>query len=148
MLLASVMIPDSVISIDRGAFIECDSLTSIEAAKSNAQYSSEDGVLFDKDKTDLLVFPAGKSGHYKIPDSVTSIGDLAFNYCRNLFSVTIPDSVISIGGGAFENCISLANLTIPDSVTSIGNFAFNYCRDLSSVIVMRPQRAVEIKKPT
>ena len=133
--LASVMIPDSVISIDSGAFIECDSLTSIEAAKSNALYSSEDGVLFDKHKTELLVFPAGKSGHYTIPESVTSIGDRAFNYCRNLFSVAIPDSVTSIGGGAFESCISLANLTIPDSVTSIGNSAFNYCRDLSSVTI-------------
>ena len=133
--LTSVTIPDSVISIDRGAFIACGSLTSIEASKGNAQYSSEDGVLFDKHKTELVLFPAGKSGHYTIPDSVTSIGDRAFNYCHNLFGVTIPDRVTSIGGGAFESCISLASVTIPDSVTSIGNFAFNYCRDLASVTI-------------
>ncbi len=133
--LISVTIPDSVISIDRGAFIDCVSLTSIETGKNNARYSSEDGVLFDKHKTELVLFPAGKSGHYTIPDGVTSIADRAFNYCRNLVSVTIPDSVTSIGGGAFENCISLANVTIPDSVTSIGNFAFNYCRDLVSVTI-------------
>ena len=87
--LMSVTIPDSVISIDRGAFIDCVSLTSIETGKSNARYSSEDGVLFDKHKTELVLFPAGKRGHYAIPDSVTSIGDRAFNYCRDLVSVTI-----------------------------------------------------------
>ena len=58
--LTSVMIPGSVISIDRGAFIACGSLISIEASKGNAQYSSQDGVLFDKHKTELVLFPAGK----------------------------------------------------------------------------------------
>ena len=62
-----------------------------------------------------------------IPNSVTSIGDSAFWFCRDLTSITIPDSVTSIGSSAFEYCTSLTNITIPDSVTSIGKSAFNSC---------------------
>jgi len=70
-----------------------------------------------------------------IPDSVTSIGDRAFEYCRSLHSVTIPDSVKSIGGGAFYRCSSLQSVTIPDSVTSIGSYAFEGCESLQSVTI-------------
>ena len=59
-----------------------------------------------------------------IPDSVTSIGNYAFQNCTGLTNVVIPDGVTSIGGGAFRNCSSLTSITIPDSVTSIGIYAF------------------------
>ncbi len=97
--LTSVTIPDSVTNIDIGAFVGCSSLTSIEVGKNNAEYSSEDWVLFSKKKTELIQFPAGKNGHYTIPDNVTSIADTAFYDCSRLTSVTIPDSVTTIGGG-------------------------------------------------
>ena len=97
--LTSVTIPDSVTNIDIGAFVGCSSLTSIEVGKNNAEYSSEDEVLFSKNKTELIQFPAGKNGHYTIPDNVTTIADTAFYDCSRLTSVTIPDSVTTIGGG-------------------------------------------------
>ena len=66
--------------------------------------------------------------------SVTSIGDLAFDYCRGLTgSLTIPNSVTSIGIYAFADCTSLASVTIPNSVTSIGSYAFYYCSGLTHV---------------
>ncbi|SVD92982.1 uncharacterized protein METZ01_LOCUS445836, partial [marine metagenome] len=133
--LTSVRIPDSATSIKVGTFIGCSSLTSIESGKSNMEYSSEDGVLFSKNKTELIQFPAGKSGHYTIPDSVTTIGDTAFYDCSSLTSVTIPDSVTSIGGGAFEGCSSLTSVTIGNSVTSIGDFTFYDCSSLASVTI-------------
>ena len=68
-----------------------------------------------------------------IPDSVTSIGDIAFYGCTGLTSVTIPDSVTSIGYAAFEGCTGLTSVTIPDSVTSIGDYAFSGCTGLTSV---------------
>ena len=70
-----------------------------------------------------------------IPDSVTSIGDLAFSGCTSLTSITIPDSVTSIGNRAFWGCTSLTSITIPDSVTSIGEYAFSGCTSLTGVYI-------------
>ena len=70
-----------------------------------------------------------------IPDSVTSIGDSAFRCCDSLQSVTIPDSVTSIGDCVFYNCSFLQSVTIPDSVTSIGDSAFEKCKSLQSVTI-------------
>ena len=133
--LTGVTIPDSVTSIGESAFWGCSSLTSIEVGKGNSEYSSEDGVLFDKYETVLIQFPAGKSGHYTIPDSVTSIGKSAFKNCSSLTSVTIPDSFTSIWSWAFQYCSSLTSITIPDSVTSIGGNAFRGCSSLTSITI-------------
>ena len=70
-----------------------------------------------------------------IPNSVTSIGDNAFEYCFSLSNLVIPDGVTSIGKWAFEDCSSLSSVVIPDSVTSIGNHAFAYCESLSSIVI-------------
>jgi len=86
-------------------------LTSIIVDASNTVYSSQDGVLYNKDRTVLIEYPYGKSGGFTIPDSVTSIGDYAFFNCSGLTSVTIPDSVTSIGSYAFYGC---SGLTIAD----------------------------------
>jgi hypothetical protein len=70
-----------------------------------------------------------------IPSSVTSIGGWAFQACTGLTSVTIPSSVTSIGGGAFANCTSLTSATIPDGVTSIGDWTFEFCTSLTSITI-------------
>jgi hypothetical protein len=70
-----------------------------------------------------------------IPNSVTSIGYAAFEYCPGLTSVVIPNSVTSIGNYTFGSCSSLTSITIPNSVTSIGNNTFEYCTGLTSIIV-------------
>ena len=133
--LASVTIGDSVTSIGRLAFGDCSSLTSISVAAGNTAYSSESGVLFNKDKITLICCPGGKSGSYTIPDSVTSIGSYAFYNCSGLTTVTIPNGVKSIPEDAFEYCSSLTSVTIPDSVTSIGKSAFSDCGSLTSVTI-------------
>lgn len=70
-----------------------------------------------------------------IPNSVTSIGSGAFYYCSGLKSITIPSSVTSIGSCAFENCTSLTSVTIPDSVTTIASSAFENCTSLASITI-------------
>jgi len=136
--LASVTIPNSVTSIGDGAFDKCASLTAINIDAGNTTYSSEQGVLFNKNKTTLIQCPPGKTGAYTIPNSVTSIesGDFgAFGDCTKLTSVIIPNSVTSIGNSTFFGCTSLKSVTIPASVTSIGDAAFSGCTSLASVTI-------------
>ena len=122
--LTNITIPNSVTWIG-DAFEDCTSLISIEVSYDNENYSSVHGVLFNKDETELITYPAGKTdSEYVISNNVTSIGDSAFRSCTSLIGVTIPNSVKSIGSGAFWGCDNLKSVTIPDSVTSIGASAF------------------------
>jgi hypothetical protein len=135
-------------------FSICEALTWIDVSEANSNYASVDGVLFSKDQTTLVAFPRGRTGSYSIPDgtisigggflqsnltsvtipdSVWSVGDLTFGYCRNLTDVTIGNGVTGIGGWAFYNCTSLTNVVLPDIVTYIGENAFWGCTDLASI---------------
>ena len=109
--LISITIPNSVISIGDDVFLACNSLASINVESGNINYSSENGVLFDKNKTSLIYYPGGKTGDYIIPASVASIGYSAFSDCGSLTSIVIPSNVTSIGDYAFFNCGSLTSIT-------------------------------------
>ncbi|MCL2087413.1 MAG: leucine-rich repeat protein [Oscillospiraceae bacterium] len=132
--LTVITIPDSVTSIEERAFYWCTGLTEIKVSANNQYFTDIDGVLFNKAATTLITYPPGRQGGYTIPNSVTSIGDSAFNTCYGLTSVTIPDRVTSIGYDAFFYCEGLTSVTIPDSVISIGGWAFSYCEGLTRVV--------------
>lgn len=134
--LTSVTIPKGVTSIGGCPFGNCSSLITILVEDGNPNYSAKNGMLFNKDQTVLIQYPAGKSEvAYAIPEGVTSIGNGAFYGCSSLTSVTIPEGVTSIGGGAFQYCSSLTSVFIPESVTSIGDGAFADCSALASVSI-------------
>ncbi|MGN0522316.1 MAG: leucine-rich repeat domain-containing protein, partial [Eubacterium sp.] len=133
--LTNITIPDSVTSIGYCAFYYCTSLTDIIVDSANANYSSQDGVLFDKNKTTLIQYPIGNERiSYTIPNSVTSIGDYAL-CCTGLTSITIPENVTYIGNWAFADCTSLTSITIPENVTYIGDWAFADCTSLTSICI-------------
>ena len=132
--LTSITIPNSVTSIGEKAFFWCLALTAIYVAEANEYYSSLDGVLFNKDKTELICYPPSKvDDSYNIPNSVKSIGNSAFEDCKKLTNIKIPDSVTSIGDSAFNHCTNLSRITIPDSVTCISDYAFFDCSGLKSI---------------
>jgi hypothetical protein len=110
--LTSVSIPDSVTSIEEKAFCSFSSLITINVSGNNSAYSSQDGVLYNKDKTTLIQYPNGKTDTtFTIPNDVTRIGENAFYYCENITSVNIPESVTSIGNFAFFDCKNLTSVT-------------------------------------
>ena len=132
--LAEIVIPNSVISIDKYTFSGCINLTDITVSPDNKNYSSVDGVLFNKDGSELIVYLKGNGrSAYTVPDGVTQISYSAFYDCTSLAEIVIPDSVTSIGGSAFSGCTSLAEIVIPDSVTSIGGSAFSGCTSLAEI---------------
>ena len=134
--LKSITIPKRVTTIGNCAFYTCYDLQSIEVDSDNPEYCSENGVLYNKEKTEIIRFPKEKTEvSFAIPKSVTKIADGAFEYCKNLTNVTIPNDMTSIGNNAFESCSGLTNITIPKSVTSIGDRAFSECSKLTSIII-------------
>ncbi|MDE6412707.1 MAG: leucine-rich repeat protein, partial [Eubacterium sp.] len=133
--LKTVTIGSGVAKIAEDAFFGCEKLISIDVDSNNANYSSENGVLYNKNKTMLMQYPCGKTDtSFTIPDSVTSIAEGAFAFSTSLKNVTIPNSVTSIGEGAFAGC-GLTSIAIPNSVTTIGEAAFIMCENLTSINV-------------
>ncbi len=132
--LTSIKIPSSVISIGDPAFYGCSSLISINVTADNANYTSVNGVLFDKKKSELICYPTGKTDKsYIVPDGVTMINNEAFYNNKFLINITLPDSLVSIGYRAFSYCSSLKSVIIPDGVTEIVSATFSGCSSLQSV---------------
>ena len=151
--ISQVNIGKSLSSLGSNVFDSCTKLSSINVASGNSSYTSDDGILFNSDKTSLIAYPAGKAGtDYDVPSSVVSVGDHAFANNQKLENVTLPkgvetlgkyafskatklqtlelgNSLKSIGTLAFWNCSNLQSLTIPDTVTEIGSTAFYNCYD-------------------
>ncbi len=157
--LTSVTIPESIREMGGNPFASCDNLKQITVSSKNPYFYVKNGVLFEKATKTLICYPKALTAKkYEIPQGTVVIGRNAFNYCKNLTSVSIPDSVtkigdysffgcikipsitipssvISIGAKAFSTCVALRSITIPSSVTSIGDQAFNLCTDLTSVTI-------------
>ena len=134
--LETVTIGNGVANLYDSTFMECPALKSIEVDKDNAFYCSEDGVLFNKDKTVLISYPAARPGNsYIVPDSVKSIGNYAFMDNTKIESITLPNGLTDIGEESFYNCTLLGSIVLPDSVTSVASKAFYSCSAMKSVVI-------------
>lgn len=130
----SIDIGRYVKNIDTSCFEELNSLEKITVDEENENFISEDGVLYNKDKTILVKFPNNKSlENFEFPETVTSIGEYAFggNNTENI-SLEIPNTITSIGNSAFKQS-KIKEITIPETVTTIGESAFANCEALTKV---------------
>ncbi len=132
--LNSVSIPSSVEKISPTALSYCHSLANINVNGKNETYSSLDGVLYNKEQSQIILCPSEKKGIFTIPNSVTMIANGAFEDCK-ITSVIIPGSVTKIGERVFKNCKSLISVVVPNSITNIGYQAFWSCDSLASITI-------------
>jgi len=131
--LISVELPDNAI-ISSNTFKECKNLSDIVISDTNNNYIVKNGILYNKNMTRILCYPAGiKDTEFFVPDTVKTIGDFAFYGTKALESINIPDSVTNIGTDAFGECSGLKEVVIPDSVTSMGEAVFYKCTSLEKV---------------
>ena len=132
--IKDITIPVSVSAIQYSALDYIDTLEGVYVDSGNTVYASDDfGVLFNKDKTVLILAPTKLQGTYTVPTSVTWIYDNAFSGCSRLKTINWPDSVNTIGQGAFSGCTSLEYICIPSCVTVLDHYVFNDCSNLSGI---------------
>ena len=179
--LATIAIPDLCVEVESSAIYSCKNLSLIHVGKSlekfesmngnfcpalktitvdarNANFVSDNGILYSKDMDILYKYPTGKAeSSFEIPSSVKIIGDYAFsstsleditmpegletintgafNGCKGLNSVEMPQTVKEIGLFAFQNCAKITNVVIPDQVKELESFVFGYCINLRTVYI-------------
>lgn len=143
--LASVTLPDSLISIGRNPFTDCNKLLEIRVSPDHPVLDVIDGVLFSKPDKRLVCYPnARENTEYTVPKGVRIIGDYAFGRCDTLKSITLPDSVTEIGNCAFLECNLLSSITLPDSILSIGRHPFYGCDSLREILVSPDHPALDV----
>lgn len=141
-VISEIHIPKRVETIGALAFCGIE-LEGIHVDEDNPWYSSQEGVLFNKNKTVLIQYPQGKRGHaYRMPETVTDIGVFGFWGIDELLQVEMPGQMTSIGPWAFEGCEHLKEVRLPDSVKTIGEGAFLDCHSLNHAVV--PSSAMNI----
>jgi hypothetical protein len=159
--LTAVNISASVTLLDESAFEHCPKLTAVNIDAANPNYTSENGVMFNKNKTTLIFYPQGKTGSYVVPltvhiiqdgaffdcgglteitisDSVETVGIRSFAFCSGLVSIVIPNSVTTLADESFEGCEGLTSVTLGSSVTAINYYAFSGCTNLTTVANLNP----------
>ncbi len=120
-------------SVTDGAFSNCRNLTSLTISGDNPFLSSEDGILYNKEKTVILAVPQRIEREVTVLPSVTQIGGYAFYGC-GIENITIPESVTSIGDSAFFGS-NLTEIELPHSVETIGDSAFYNCESLLTAVI-------------
>lgn len=117
----------SVETIGENVFLNSDSLTSITVDEENPYFMVDDGVLYSKDKRELLYCPKNFSGIYRVAEEVKRIGKSAFRNCNQLTEIVLPEGLEVIGDTAFYGCTQLKQISLPKSVSQIGAYAYKGC---------------------
>ena len=131
--IESIEIHSGINFIFESAFSNCGKISGIYVHEGNEYFTSDEyGALYNKEKTELIHYPAGnKSATYTVPEGVKRINRGAFYYNEYIETVIFPDTVTEIGDNVFGNCFNLRHIEIPEKVTRIEMDAFAYCGKLT-----------------
>ena len=136
--VTEVSIPASVTSIGDRAFSACHKLENIYVSADNENFSSEDGILYNKSGLWLICYPAGKTQEsFSMPDKVAQINPGAFEGNGYLKEITSFGRVTTVKEYAFYNCTALEKIVIPETFTSIGQYAFAYCTNVKEIVISK-----------
>ena len=135
--LTGISISDTVMEIGIFPFSEdCRKLSAISVAAGNKNFVSVDGVLYNKDQTRLLRYPPAKTAtFFRVPSTVTSFKECAFEDAATLTEIIIPNSVTNIAQRAFCGCSGLTAVALPKYLTSISIYIFGECSKLKTVTI-------------
>ena len=122
---------------DTYTFFECPKLKTMIVSDKNTTYSAENGILYNKAKTEIKYVCEGISGDIKISDKVEEIKDRQFWERSGMTGITLPNGLKRIGRNAFYYCTGLTSVVIPDSVQEIDMWAFKGCYGIRSVSLGR-----------
>jgi len=131
--LTEIVLPKSLENIGIGVFAFDEKLTSLSIDADNQYFTTIDGVLYNKDVSKILIYPAGKTGEYVIPKTVNSIKEYAFFTCIGLISITIPETITTIEDFTFDECLNLTEVHLPATITKIGEGAFGSTENLKTI---------------
>ena len=141
--LKSVYISKSVRYIsDEYVFEECKNLEKIEIDSENPRYSSQDGVLYNKEKTTLIAAP-GKIEECNVPSTVKTIGNYAFSQCKNLKKVILSEGLENINNYSFDGCSLLSEIILPSTLKNIGMYAFSSTNITGELVIPDSVEAIE-----
>lgn len=121
--LTSIVIPASVAFLDPQTFAYCEKLTSIQVKEDNRHFASVDGVVLNKEKSNLLLYPSAKEGAYNVPEGVTSIDRFAFFYCYKVTAITFSSTVSSFDDRAFYDCTNIASIDVAKDSKTYSSFS-------------------------
>ena len=132
--LKDIILPEGLESLGVDVFYKSENIENIFIGENSNNYSSENGVLFNKDKTVIIKYPPAKSDEtYTIPETVTKIESWAFSYSSNLIELELPSSVTSVCDFAFYNCSNIKTVTTLKNVVQLGGAAFENCYSLTNI---------------
>ncbi|MGN0534317.1 MAG: leucine-rich repeat domain-containing protein [Eubacterium sp.] len=138
--ITEIYVPAGVTNIFDNCFANTSKLTNIIVSENNANYSSVDGVLFDKSGTKLIKYPRGKeASKYTVPTGTTSIGQSSFANHTYLSEIEFPETVTSIGLYAFQGCKNISEIKLSENVKYINNYAFRNCSGLNKILILNPE---------
>ena len=147
--LKEISIPAATTNISYYVFVNCSSLTNFLVSPLNPRFSSSNGILFNKDGTELITFPPGRNGTFEVPSNVNTIAYAAFATAEKLTSVVIPSSVTNVVGWPFAACFGLTNISVSvDNITYESSEGILYTKGLSALVAFPAGRVGTFTVPT